>query len=216
MKKTEYDIVRENPCSMQVRNGICYRLVGRESYEPMLDQMPHEEFLDLVVLYQYVIPEDSGERRAALLNWELLEAFGIREGELRQIAERNTPRLFPPRLCRMEQLLRQLGWMEKTEERAMQPTDPYVYTTEGGRFGATCLLYEDALWRASVELGGSYYILPSSLHELIFLPDTEETETEQLAALVREVNRTQVAKEDRLSDHVYFYDAAVRRVKRIL
>lgn len=216
MKKTEYGIVKGKPCSMQVRNGICYRLVSRENYESVLEQMPHEEFLDLVVLYQYVIPEDSGERRAALLNWEQLTAFGIREEELRRIAERNTPRLFPPRLCRMEQFLRQLGREENTEESAMQPVDPYVYTTEGGRFGATCLLYGDALWKASKELGGSYYILPSSLHELIFLPDTKETEAEQLAALVREVNRTQVAKEDRLSDHVYFYDAAVRRVKRIL
>lgn len=214
MKKTEYDIVRENPCSMQVRNGICYRLVSRERYESSLERLPHEEFLDLIVLYQYVIPEESGEKKTILLNLEQLEALGIREEELKQLAERNTPQNLPPRLCRMEQFLRRLGIME-AEESAGQPTGLYVYTAEGGLFGATCLLYEEALWSASRELGGSFYILPSSIHELIFLPDGKETDAEQLAALVREVNRTQVAEEDRLSDHVYFYDAAVKRVKRI-
>lgn len=214
MKKTEYDIVRENPCSMQVRNGICYRLVSRERYESSLNQLPYEEFLDLLVLYQYVIPAASGEKRTVLLNLEQLEALDIREKELKQLAERNTPQIFPPRLCQLERFLRQFGRIE-AEESAGQLTEPYLYTAEGGVFGATCLLNEAALWSASQTLGGSFYILPSSIHELIFLPDGKETDAEQLAALIREVNRTQVAEEDRLSDHVYFYDAAVMRVKRI-
>lgn len=44
------------------------------------------------------------------------------------------------------------------------------------------------------------------IHELLLLPDFGRAEAEELGQLVREVNQVEVAPEDGLSDHVYYYD----------
>ena len=55
------------------------------------------------------------------------------------------------------------------------------------------------------ELGSDLYILPSSIHEILLLP-VSAGKPEELAEIVKEVNRTQVQPEERLSDSVYLYD----------
>lgn len=52
--------------------------------------------------------------------------------------------------------------------------------------------------------GTDLYILPSSIHELIAVPAYGE-ESDNLAGIVKEVNRSAVLPEDKLSDTVYRY-----------
>ena len=64
-----------------------------------------------------------------------------------------------------------------------------------------------AFWKKVAELlGTNFYVLPSSIHELLILPDNGSMQLSELEAMVREVNATQVAPEDRLSDKVQYYD----------
>ena len=56
------------------------------------------------------------------------------------------------------------------------------------------------------KLGKNFYILPSSVHEVILLPEDKVSSSENLLTMVMEVNRTQLAPEEVLSDAVYYYD----------
>ena len=47
------------------------------------------------------------------------------------------------------------------------------------------------------------FVLPSSVHEMMISPFTEKTTADELSAIVREVNKTQVAPEERLTDRAY-------------
>ena len=47
------------------------------------------------------------------------------------------------------------------------------------------------------------FVLPSSVHEMMISPFTEKTTADELSAIVREVNETQVAPEERLTDRAY-------------
>ena len=49
-------------------------------------------------------------------------------------------------------------------------------------------------------------MLPSSVHEVIIVPESASPGRRVLDRLVREVNDTQVDQEDVLSDHAYYYD----------
>ena len=62
--------------------------------------------------------------------------------------------------------------------------------------------------------GTNYYVLPSSIHELLILPDNGSMQLSELEAMVREVNATQVAPEDRLSDKVQYYDRETKLLQR--
>ena len=53
---------------------------------------------------------------------------------------------------------------------------------------------------------GNFYILPSSIHEIIAVPASGGFEIAMLYSMVKEVNSTAVSEEDFLSDIVYFYD----------
>ena len=63
-------------------------------------------------------------------------------------------------------------------------------------------------------LGTNYYVLPSSIHQLLILPDNGSMQLSELEAMVREVNATQVAPEDRLSDKVQYYDRETKLLQR--
>ena len=54
---------------------------------------------------------------------------------------------------------------------------------------------------------GDFYVLPSSVHETLIIPKDAGMELRDLEQMVQEVNQTQVAPQERLSDHVYEYDA---------
>ena len=55
------------------------------------------------------------------------------------------------------------------------------------------------------QIGEEFYVLPSSIHEVILLPVSYSGNPAELEALVKEVNETCVTPEDYLSGHVYRY-----------
>ena len=70
--------------------------------------------------------------------------------------------------------------------------------------GAATLLDKNLMGEI-VETLGDIYILPSSIHEVLIIPIRTSMEVEALHSMVCEVNDTQVAPEERLSNHVYKY-----------
>ena len=80
-------------------------------------------------------------------------------------------------------------------------------------FGAAALLDSDSMDKIQEQIG-EFYILPSSVHECILVPKTEEIDLATLENMVQEVNSTQVAPNEVLSDHVYAYDSETKEIYR--
>ena len=64
----------------------------------------------------------------------------------------------------------------------------------------------------SEKVGEDFYILSSSLHEDIILPDSPDMDKDVLEQMVKDINAGEVAPEDRLSDHVYMYDSVEKEI----
>ena len=64
------------------------------------------------------------------------------------------------------------------------------------------------------KIGRDFYILPSSVHEALIVPKTEQTNLKELECIVMQVNITDVAPEEKLSDHVYVYNAKEHEILR--
>lgn len=90
----------------------------------------------------------------------------------------------------------------------------YVLSNDQKLNGAAVILNEKAMEDITEKIGGDFYVLPSSIHELLIVPKEEGMELADLEAMVQEVNATQVAPEDKLSDHVYEYDAQEKELFR--
>ncbi len=83
----------------------------------------------------------------------------------------------------------------------------YVLTNDLRMHGAGCLLYDGLMQKCAKKLGGSFVIIPSSIHELLLIPESDSPDPEDLNAMVREVNQDCVAADEFLSDHIYHYAA---------
>lgn len=60
-----------------------------------------------------------------------------------------------------------------------------------------------------------FYILPSSIHEILIVPGNGEENAGELGEMVRDVNRTEVRREEVLSDHIYEYDRESGRICQV-
>ena len=76
--------------------------------------------------------------------------------------------------------------------------------------GAGVMAYPEFFNEASEIVGGSFFILPSSIHEVLLLPDTGDATVEWLTDMVKTVNTDVLDPEDKLSDTVYHYDAEAK------
>lgn len=64
---------------------------------------------------------------------------------------------------------------------------------------------------------GEFYILPSSVHEVILIKKNGESHMSllELEEMVKSINQTEVAKEERLSDHVFLYDMKTKEIYQV-
>jgi len=95
--------------------------------------------------------------------------------------------------------------MEPEEPMPGEPT-MLVATVEGAFMGASVIQYPGFMEQAAEKIGGDFFVLPSSIHEVLLIPDDGSADYHELAAMVQTINETQVAPAERLSDNVYHYD----------
>ena len=120
--------------------------------------------------------------------------WNVTKEEISRLAKENTPKLLPM----------DLGILADTM---------YVVTNQTRNLGAAVMLYPDTWEKVAALIGEDFYILPSSIHELILLPDKVDYERKELDELVRQVNNQCVEAEDFLSDHAYYYNAQKDRIE---
>ena len=94
---------------------------------------------------------------------------------------------------------------EKMDIEAMEKP-MFCLTNKAKMNGASLLLQEDIRKQIGECLGSDYFVIPSSIHEVLILPDNGIFQVPELNAMVKEVNETQVEREEQLSDKVQFCD----------
>ena len=85
----------------------------------------------------------------------------------------------------------------------------YILSNEMGVNGASALLYPGMPEIIRDKLQQNYYLLPSSIHEFLIVPENEFLNRENLRSMVKEVNETHIRREELLSDHIYYFDGDI-------
>lgn len=84
--------------------------------------------------------------------------------------------------------------------------NPMTVLTITGNANAAGLLYCPEIWKTIKAKIGDFRILPSSIHELIIVPDDANIPAADLDVLVRGVNKSQVSDADYLADRSFDVD----------
>ncbi len=182
---------------------------GDQGYAAML---AHIRVLDLMVVYMIRTELPGGMIGSIKVTNSLLENYGISLEELHSQAMEN---LKKDGYCfeDMEGILREGYGLDIEGGVLPQGEGPkmYVLSNRGKRYGAAGILDKEMV-REFAD-GKDYYILPSSIHETIFVESGYVGDGRDMDLMVAEVNRMEVLEEDRLADHSYYYDAAADEIR---
>lgn len=202
----------------KVKERICFRLVNREKNEELLEKAPFIPILDLAACFYYACEEGGVINGVIPVYHSHLEVWGVTDRELFECAVKNTPKLFPCEIMPMKNALREM--LQELEEaganveRMMEKIIPMMILTNSRKtYGACCIMYPKLLEQLAATVGEDYYLIPSSVHEFILLPVSQDRTAEELKAMIREVNSKEIPVEDVLSDSLYLYSRKDRCVK---
>lgn len=181
----------------QYRKELRVKVINRKKNNELLKQVPHMDVLDLALICYWELRID-GEQVVMNVQNELIKKFSLDWKELLDRAIQNTIEESPFRFEPMEQILGvPLGDGSASE--------CYVLTNKNMLLGAVCMFYPGLLDQIYEEIKDDFFILPSSIHEVLILPFRGGFHSDELRDIVREVNATQVAPEEILSDEIYCY-----------
>lgn len=202
-KFTDYD---------SVRDFIIMMLVNRELNSEMLTNAPYIPFEDLAIVFRWLAVKSTESIGTSLVTNRDIRRWGVNVRELYDIASENTRRLFPEHVENLVSLLmRQYGIDVKKDGMAENnpekdpEKDMYIITNSYYTNGAAAMLYPGVLARCADMLDGDIYIIPSSIHEVLFVKAGNGVDAKDIIECIILANKNIVKKSEKLSDNLYIY-----------
>ena len=213
-QRPEFDIDSLSDYS-QMKEKLAMEVVSAEANKEMLETVPHQNMEDMAVVYRFVLSSDDDGRASILVTNQLLETMGVTPEQLHADAMENAPQIKPLEIKGMGEVLAEMMGVEQAEMMGLYPVRPedeqiFVASVPDKVHGAGVLAYQDFMDKAAERAGGDFYILPSSIHEILIVPDNGKMGLKELENMVKEVNATQVSPADKLTDNVYHYDSQAK------
>lgn len=193
---------------------IVCRLVSYEKNSKLLEEIPYIPFLDMAIIFYCLVMEDENGTGSVRISNQIMEKWDMTVKTLYTVAIHNTERLLPKVFCPLKSMLKSVledggqgmpDIFEGLEGCSYQEGTPFILTNIKGVNGASAILYPDCLKDIGRMAESSLYIIPSSIHELLIIPDDGQVSPDGLKKMVKEVNASCVAAEEVLSDMVYYY-----------
>ena len=196
----------------KIKLGI--KVIKTEKNRELLEEIPHLDVLDLSLTF-YVILDRQCEGSATMqITNEYMRQWNLETEELYEMAMRSAVRLLPAEFCSLPDMIRRITGIEVEAIRGMQrECQMYVLTNSSKIQGAACMFYPHVLEMIGEILKEDFYILPSSIHEVIILPKSKGIAKEELDAMIQDINHTQVDTEEVLSDHAYLYERGLGKIQ---
>ena len=221
---------------MRARPQIIYRLVSLDKNSELLDDVPHRIFHDLAVVYYLMMFIDEKTERVVMtidpaegtshysgasimIHNENMKSWNVTEDDLFRAACENTPALLPSSFENIHDIINE---MYRDLKVPVPDNEEFIPGSSGDGtwpmwvlsniirlYGASAMLYEDELNRISNRIGSpDFYILPSSIHELIIIPNDGnlKLDVSDLKSMVRTINKEEVSVREQLSDNIYYYN----------
>lgn len=175
-------------------------LVSREGNEKLFEGLVHRPFLNLEIIYYLEVDVNETKGNIKVSN-AMSRRWKRSEQELYSQAMENLEKDRYELISVRELVEEMMGSAANVDDEVCL----YVLLSEREYYGAAGVLNKEVLKMCEEKVGNSFYLLPSSVHEWMVVPDNGHYLPEELKVMVMEVNREQVVPEERLADAVYYY-----------
>lgn len=192
-----------------VRDKIIPQMIPMVGNEGLLENRIYSKEADLAVIYSIYVDDFSNKSELASIpiNRELAEKLGVTAEVLECLAKQNMEPCIKDMVdIIQEKMQNPLAYMEREQM--------YVISNVRGINGAASVLDDQFMERVKDQIGEDFYLLPSSIHEMICMKKSFAPDVEDLETMIKEINNTTVKQEERLSDHAYKYDYTAHEIYR--
>ncbi len=168
------------------------------------DLVKRESELEGIECYLYVRSDKEGENYSVKVTEKILEHVGITENLAWKYALSNTEK--DTKIESMAKVLAESIGMEYSEEME-GPTPFYVVSNNCKVKGASGILCKGKLAEYAERWNSKkIVVLPSSVNEMIIMPYADDIDMQMMNDMVRDVNMSEVAPVDRLTDRAYLME----------
>ena len=198
LKKDVYiEMSKEN-----LEKCVFVQLVNFEKNSQILKECPFIPFMDLAITFRYLVKKDEEGIASALIRNRDMKEWGVTKEELYEMAKERNRQIFPPSIKSLNDVMKDIVEEFDVSEKFKL----YVLSNSSGVNGAVSVIYEDIIREFANKINSDIFILPSSIHEVLLLPASDNMNKTELEEMVKEINEFVVDDMDFLSDNVYFYD----------
>lgn len=180
-----------------VLKNVRYALFDPKSLQ---DDAFFAKFLDMAVVFVLMDHSDPNRPRYKIVDAVDMVSLDIRLNEIMDAANANCKKV-GYRIMPMEDAISEIIGIEISSD---VPYPMYVGTNPERILGASILMYETYLEDLAAQIEDDLCIAPSSIHEVLIFP-LSLVQPSKIIEIVRDVNRTVVLPQEKLSDSVYIY-----------
>lgn len=205
----------------KVKKKLFIKVSSYEKNEDFLKDVPYVMKEDLAITFHIMIDMTEEGMASTIVNNSMMDNYGITKEQLYQDAIRNSPIILPARIESLVKALNRtiISEMEETgisqeeidaciESMGDLGKDNSMIVVGNDQYidGAAAIFYPGVLDLLGEWIHGDFYIIPSSIHETIIIPDDGLVSVEELNEIINEVNLSQVEAHERLGCGAYHYD----------
>lgn len=197
----------------RVKDRIFHKLINYEKNRKLLEDVPHFRWNDLAIVFYYELEEKILGKATILLRNHHMDMWGQTADTLYRTARHNMKRSKSELLVPLRQVVEEMTGIRLAAAEAVRL---YLLTNKDKLFGASAMLYSAKMKKLAEELGSDLLILPSSVHEVLLMPDDRQGQYDDYRQMVEEVNTTQVEPEEILSFRLYRYSRKKAEIEEII
>lgn len=180
-----------------VLKNVRYALFDPKSLQ---DDAFFAKFLDMAVVFVLMDHSDPNRPRHKIVDAVDMVSLDIRLNEIMDAANANCKKV-GYRIMPMEDAISEIIGIEIPSDA---PYPMYVGTNPERILGASILMYETYLEDLAAQIEDDLCIAPASIHEVLIF-SLSLVQPSKIIEIVRDVNRTVVLPQEKLSDSVYIY-----------
>ncbi len=192
----------------QILRDVVIQALSQEKNRGLLENNAHVKVLDLAAVFRIPVQSNvPGQYMSTLVPRHLLEREHLTEEELYEAAQRNTVEKYGVMVRKMDYQSLMKGLKPKPLESVRLTSKCGYMLSTNEVNGAALMLIPKVLRDVRQNMREDFFIVPSSIHEVILWKESLHYPVETLKQSVYEMNRKAelVDPNDVLTDSVYFY-----------
>lgn len=195
----------------KVKPLIEFRLINGARNKRRMKGKPFSRMGEFLLSYQIQVGDGNGGIYSTQITEDMLREWGIDEAELHEIAVAN---MDLPQNYLLQPMEEATGIRIDPSVKPEDRPEMFILTSKMKINGATVIFSEEVRQEVGEQVGGDYYLLPSSIHEWVVIPKRWARSSQEMENMVQEVNADSTEEEEFLSNHAYEYDVAKEQMRQ--